>query len=136
MPTFSYSGDPTSSNKDEVRFLVGDVSSPWQSSDEEISYLLGKSSNQVYLASVQVCRRVANRLFGRGVIALDGLRIDYTVRANEWRQKAQALLSEGEQTGAAAGIPYAGGTSVSDNLLVSGDIDRPQSAYDALVYPP
>ena len=48
----SYSGNPSTTPKDAVRFLIGDTVSPEQFSDEEIVFLLQTQANYYMAAAV------------------------------------------------------------------------------------
>jgi hypothetical protein len=62
--TWTYSGNPAASNRDAVRFLIGDTDSGDQLvSDEEIAFLLAEE-NTVRTASARACEAIAAR-FGR-----------------------------------------------------------------------
>jgi len=64
--TWTYSGDPTASDLDGVRFLVGDVDEDEQLlSDEEIEYLLSQYSDS-RMAAARAARAIAAR-FARQV---------------------------------------------------------------------
>lgn len=53
MPSYSYSGDPSTSSKDSVRFLLSDKGpDTWLISDEEIAFLLSQNSNLYYAAAL------------------------------------------------------------------------------------
>ena len=56
---FSYSGDPTTSPKDEIRFMIGDTDdkNPLVQ-DAEIFFALKKFDGNIYLASIYLCRRI------------------------------------------------------------------------------
>lgn len=57
--TWSYSGDPTSCPKDEVRFVIGDTDPDFAFiQDEEILFLLTKSKDSVSSASIAAVKRV------------------------------------------------------------------------------
>lgn len=54
--TWSYSGDPTTSPKDEVRFLLGDTDIDFPIlQDEEINYLLANNNNTAINAAIAGC---------------------------------------------------------------------------------
>lgn len=57
--TWTYSGDPSMSKKDEVRFSTGDTNpkSPMLQ-DEEIGFLLAQSNNDPAAASVRACESI------------------------------------------------------------------------------
>lgn len=52
----SYSGDPSSSDKDKVRFVTGDTVEPFILSDAEIEYLLENSEtvNDAIIAAIKI----------------------------------------------------------------------------------
>lgn len=60
--TWSYSGDPSASSVDQVRFLMGDTDSTNpQLSNEEITYLLNAWNNVPYLAAAEGCMAIAGK---------------------------------------------------------------------------
>ena len=60
--TWSYSGDPSSSNLDQVRFLIGDTDTTNQQlSNEEINFLLTAWNNVTYLAAAEGCMAIAGK---------------------------------------------------------------------------
>ena len=57
--TFTYSGDPTASILDEIRFMVGDTDANTPLlQNEEINFALKKFDNEIYLTSIYLCRRI------------------------------------------------------------------------------
>ncbi|MNO66693.1 hypothetical protein D3C76_574890 [compost metagenome] len=69
--TWSYSGDPTTSNLDLVRFLCGDTDPAYSFlSDEEINYLIGDKTNM---------KRVAINAIEQIVTKLSATSVDYTI---------------------------------------------------------
>lgn len=84
---WSYSGDPKTSPKDEVRFILGDTDAidPILS-DEEIEYTLELSDNNVQRAAAEACSKI---------IAKYVREVDYTIgpesvkagqRLDNWRR--------------------------------------------------
>ena len=58
--SWTYSGDPSTSDRDAVRFLVGDTDEDDQQlSDSEIEYILSENSNDPYGAAVQGAEALA-----------------------------------------------------------------------------
>jgi len=58
--TWTYSGNPSSSNLDAVRFLSGDTDSSNQLiSNEEISFLLSEWNSDTYVAAAFACDAIA-----------------------------------------------------------------------------
>lgn len=112
--TWSYSGDPSTSKKDEVRFLIGDTDQDDQLlQDEEIEYLLSVESN-VYRAASKAARSIAAK-FSREAEKSIG---DYSIKANQRAEAYKRLMKDLEEEGkkkmSFAGKPYAGGIRLSD----------------------
>lgn len=93
--TWEYSGDPTTSAKDEVRFMLGDVNEDDpQLEDEEIDYLLTKHGD-VGAAAIAGCTALATRYGQRAVDTkvVGDLRIEYADRAANFTALAQQIAS-------------------------------------------
>jgi hypothetical protein len=61
-PIWTYTGDPTTTDKDAVRYLTGDtIYTDQLAMDSEILYALAQATTQ-YGASAVVCRSIAGRL--------------------------------------------------------------------------
>ena len=133
--TTSYSSDPTSSLKDEVRFLIGDTASPWSSQDEEINFCLVRFAQNTYLAGGYLCRALAARNSGRGRVSIDGLSIDYTQRSVEWLQLGKELDALANELGQIGALPYSGAISTADGATIDSDTDRIGSKLNVLEYP-
>jgi len=60
--TWTYSGNPSASNTDKIRFLSGDtdVANPL-ATNEEIAFLLLEWNNDFYYAAAAVCDYAANK---------------------------------------------------------------------------
>lgn len=58
--SFSYSGDPSFSSHDAVRFLMQDTESPGLLQDEEIAWLLTEEGN-TYSAAAEGCRALSRK---------------------------------------------------------------------------
>lgn len=93
--TWSYSGDPSTSDKDKVRFLVGDKDTNEQLlTDEEINFLVGKHDS-IWGACAEACESIAAQYSKRANVGLGGgLDSDisqkvehYTNLAKEFRRK-------------------------------------------------
>lgn len=112
---WTYSGDPTDSAKDEVRFLIGDTDSSTQLiSDEEINYLVGIHPAVVgsanYLAAAAAARAVAGKYTGAVSKQVGSLRINLAERASQYAELAKSL-EEAATTGVGQiiGAPILGG---------------------------
>lgn len=86
MPSFSYSGDPNSTTKDSIRFLVGDTSAgEWFLSDEEIEWMViqWEDKNSIYWTASMVAEAIAAK-FAREVNTSSD---SQTVNTSELMQK-------------------------------------------------
>ena len=116
--TFSYSADPSSSQLDEVRFLVHDTDDTHPLlADEEIEWVLARQRG-VYddpIMAAAICADIIGaRYAGEISISADGVSISgdqlqtkYTTLAAELRATYKALTGVG-------GLVYAGGLSFLD----------------------
>ena len=121
---WSYSGDPATSTKDEVRFLVVDTDSEDKQIDDcEINYLLAKEGSPINAA---ICACI-------GLIAIysrdfDGKFGDTT--SAKITENYRGLLAE--LRAKRAEVPYvmfAGGLSRAAKLAVEENIDRVDPAF-------
>lgn len=127
--TWSYSiSDLAASQKDQVRFLIGDTyQSDPQLQDEEIQFQLTQRSS-VYGAAAECCRSLAAK-FSRSVDQQSGtskaaysqLSKQYTVKAAEFEARAAA---------AGSALPYAGGISYLDKLQQEQNTDRVKPQFN------
>jgi hypothetical protein len=120
---WTYSGDPSESTLDEVRFLIQDTDpDDKQISDEEIEYLIAENGGALQAAIAAAI--VISAQYARAIDkAVGDLRISYSQRSKQYRDLADFLGSDG------APIPYAGGISVSDKQIDEDDTDRVSPAF-------
>lgn len=117
--TWSYSGDPSSSDLDALRFLIGDTdTSDQQFSDEELNYLLDQTDDNVVAAALLAIDRLLIKYSRTPDQKTGDIDIKYSQRV-EQLTKARASITAG-----LAPVPYAGGISVSDMESVRDDTDR------------
>lgn len=127
--TFFYSGDPSYSVGDEVRFLMQDTDrTDPQVSDEEIAYMVTQHGNASTCA-VALCNVLATRYAQRSVDSKEvgDLKITYADRASAFRALAVAI-----ETSAASNvhpIPVATGITISGRELAAEDEDRVQGEF-------
>ncbi len=135
--TWTYSGSPgvttASQRKDTVRLLIGDVDSEDpQLQDEEISFCLGQTANDVYMAGSMCALNIAAR-YGRLVdswIDDSNVRMNYSQRQKNYLDLAKRLERQSSRFGSKSlGIPDAGGISVSAVSDARADSDRVQSMF-------
>jgi len=124
--TWTYSGNPSSTTRDEVRFLVGDTNTNDQLvTDEEIAYAL--ASESTYNAAATVAEAIAAKLSREADFSVDGLSKSLSQRADSYRMLSQKLRS---RAAVKAVSPYAGGISVSDKIAVEANTDRTQPRFE------
>jgi hypothetical protein len=117
--SFSYSGNPSSSDHDAVRFLVGDTdSSQPKVSDEEIGWLLTQWSD-VYQAAAAVADHMAATAASWMSFNADGVGMTLDQMQNKYMQLADALRGQGRRANRVA--PYAGGVDQGDHYANSND---------------
>ena len=123
--TWTYSGDPANSDKDTVRFLVGDnhEDNPLVT-DEEIQWALSRNAN-VYTAAANVAQALSAYFSTLASSTEIGpIKIDYGKRADYYASRAKELQQSAFTTATVA--PYAGGISVADKEANESDTDRVQ----------
>ncbi len=125
--SWSYSGDPSSSDKDAVRFLIGDTDTNNQLlQDEEINYLL-TTQGSVYAAAAEAAMSIAAKFARLADQTVGDLRISYSQRAEAYKALADSLSRRGDLKFVE---PYAGGISKSDKESVELDTDRVEPAFE------
>lgn len=126
--TWSYSGDPSSSTKDTVRYLLADTNAADQLlSDEEIQYELEKYGDQPYIAASKLALSIAAK-FGRiAEKSVEGLKKTYVSQKDFYWQLADRLSVEASEQ--AGFLVYAGGISESDKQTLKIDPDAVQPSF-------
>lgn len=123
---WTYSGNPADSDRDAVRYLVGDIDLNNQLvQDAEIAWVLTEEGN-VYLAAASVARGIG-ATFAEAVSKQVGdLRIETSQKRDQFKKLADELKERGLLR---AGRPYAGGISIADKITVRDDDDRVVPAF-------
>lgn len=119
---WSYSGNPTDSYRDQVRFLIGDTDDEAQLiQDEEIDWSLVENTS-VYLAAATVALSIAAQ-YARKVDFSVGkdLQVSYKNQANFYSKLAKDLS---KRASFSFSTPYSGGISISDKDGYKNDVDR------------
>ena len=118
--TWSYSGDPSASDKDAVRFTIQDTdSSDQQMSDEEVNWLLTEYGS-VRAAAIAAARTLAAK-YARSVDKAVG---DLRLSLSQKHAHYQSLVAQLEKSSAIIAIPWAGGISAADKQAYEDDSDR------------
>ena len=123
--TWTYDGDPTANDRDEVRFLCGDTDTTDQLvTDEEIAYAIADAGNNK-LAAALVCEAIAAS-FARDVDVVNGPAQErasqrfahFTAKAKTLRRRGGSLVK-----------PRFGGQSIADKRTLAADSDVPQPYF-------
>ncbi len=119
---WTYSGDPASSDKDAVRFLILDTDTNRQLlSNEEINYLLADENSHVLFAAARAAEQVSATFSKKAGVQVGDLKLDFGKTSAFYTSKAQELRREGSIRGAS---PFAGGRLISDKDAETKDTDR------------
>lgn len=126
--TWSYSGSPSSSQTDEVRFLAGLTNADdQQMSDEEIAYCISKSPN-VMLAAAMACDYMQARYAREADIragANGELSIKFSQIAKAYADRAAAL----RMRALGSAMPWTAAISIDEKQGNEEDADRTQPAF-------
>lgn len=125
---FTYSGDPSDSDRDAVRFLIRDTDEAnAKVSDEEIDWLLTQGGD-VYWAAISAADHIATSFSNQARTKTVGaLSITYEASASEYRLLARDLRLRRIRMGGF--IPYSGGISIEDKRTNVLDSDRSKPAF-------
>lgn len=94
---WTYSGDPATSDRDKVRFLIGDTDSTDQLlQDAEIAYVITEAGGSIYQAAHDAAYAVASK-FSRMATSksVGDLSLSYSDRAKAFFDLANELLELG-----------------------------------------
>lgn len=130
--TWTYSGDPSATSLDAVRFLLGDtVEASAIFSDEELAWVLTQNSNVFFAAALAAdngASKFSAKNNGIKTKTVGALSISYdSERAKEYRSKAASLRLQGALN-STIGV-YSGGISKADKAANLADSDWDQPAF-------
>lgn len=133
-------GTTTASGRlNSVRLLLGDTdTNDQQVQNEEITFGLAQTNDNVYFAAAWCARVVAAKYSRQVNTSLDGaLSADYTDLAKQYTGLAESLEYQGKKAGAVVGIK-AGGISKARVDVVRANTDRivPSFRRDRFRNPP
>ena len=123
---WTYSGDPSSSDKDAVRFLIGDTDTNDQLvQDEEINWALTEGG--VYYAASLTARSISAKFARRADFEVSkDLKVSYSKTAENYNKLADTMDRKASKL---APTPFAGGISVSDKESREEDTDRVKPVF-------
>tara|TARA_Y100000310_G_scaffold212376_1_gene213214 strand:+ start:2713 stop:3177 length:465 start_codon:yes stop_codon:yes gene_type:complete len=127
--TWSYSGDPSASDNDAVRFLIGDTdTTDQQIQDEEIAWALSERGDQVYYGAARCAELLGAENAKLTTKSVGDLNIQYGQRADQFYSLASRL--ERMALSHHPPVPFAGGTSRADAIARDEDTDRVMPAME------
>src|SRR5215510_14371352 len=125
--TWTYTGDPSLSVRDEVRFEIQDTDSCRQLiQDEELDYVINKQGGDVRSSSIQALEAIIARLSSLGKVVLGRFEYDPITTIKGLQGTLDRFLrSSGEGGGEGGGLPglpvgngpWAGGLSYAERTL-------------------
>ena len=138
---FTYTGDPSTSDKDSVRFEIQDTNpdSPLLQ-DAEITWcILAETGTAAatpatiaetnphgfYSACARAMETLARLFSAQADTEVGSLRTTYSKQAAGYTKRAQELRAKAQ----AFGEPYAGGQSITEKQAASQDADAVQPAF-------
>lgn len=123
--TWSYSGDPSNSSTDAVRFLIGDTdSADQQMSDEEIGWLVSEAGS-TYAAAVLACDGLAAK-YARQTDKTAG---ELSVKSSQRMEHYTMLAKRLRQRSVTRALPFAGGISKASKDTFEENDDRVAPAF-------
>lgn len=123
----TYTGNPADSDRDAVRFRIGDTNeSDWQLQDEEIDYLL--VDTPVALAAVRACKALAAHYARQVDKSVDGFRLSASQRQQHYLDLAKTISQEAGLDVPAVSFRV-GGLSRADQATADSDEDLIQPDF-------
>ena len=133
----AWSYDPTDLNTttasgrlNSVRLLVGDTDTlDQQKANEEITFALSETGNNVYYAGAWTARAIASKYSRQVNTEISGaLKADYSDLAAQYKTLADSLEYQGKTSGASVGV-LAGGITKSGIEAVRADTNRIEGSF-------
>lgn len=123
--SWSYSGDPASSDRDAVRWLVSDTETADQlASDEEIAWAVDQGGG-VYGAALTVAKAIRAAFARQASITVGPVSAQLSQRAEQYA----GIVADLATRQASAVLPLAGGISLARKRTVEADTDRVRPAF-------
>lgn len=133
VQTWTYSGNPSASSLDEVRYLIGDTDpTDRQLGDEEILYCVAQSPS-IFSAASMACTSLVAK-YARSVMKHVGdLRIEAQSKQEHYRALSDSYAIQAGEAGLspyALMPPFAGGISRADRANTIMDTDRVEPSFE------
>lgn len=97
----TYSGDPSTSDMDRVRFLISDTADPWLFTNEEIVFTLSDQGG-IYQAAEELALVQSTKYTDKADKTVGPLSIKYGEVGERWLKLAQNLRRRSGRSGAIA----------------------------------
>lgn len=124
--TWTYTGDPSASNRDEVRFLCGDtISTDQLATDEEIAYAIASAGSNGLAAAI-VCEALAARFARFADVSVGAARESCSQKSRQFAEKAADLR---RKYGALLALSRFGGQTISEKEAFAADTDAIQPSF-------
>jgi hypothetical protein len=131
--------DPSASDVNAVRFLVGDNadSGSFLLSEADITFALNEVSGDTYRAAAICARALAARYARRVDTRFETVESKYSQLRDSYEQLARSLDAQAKRRGG-LGEPLAGGMSKAEKETVNADTDRVKPYFydDMFANPP
>lgn len=119
----TYSGDPSTSDLDAIRFWLQDTSSttPLLNDDELryfVDYAAGYSSDPILLAAA-LCSVIMSKYAGVAEISGDGITYSQAALQDKYSALATSLRDTWTRMNQSLGLPYAGGVEWCDGVRLN-----------------
>ena len=120
--------DLSASQKDQVRFLIGDTNTnDQQLQDEEIQFSLTIRAS-IWGAAATCCESISANLSRKADTTTGELRTLYSSLSRAYH--ARSMAYEGKSVEMGGALPFAGGISIAQKILAETDLDRVQPAFN------
>lgn len=124
--TWTYAGDPSANDRDEVRFLIGDTDTSDQLvTDEEIAYGVAEEGNNL-LAAARVAKSIGSKFARKPDKKIGDLTISFKQKSESYLDLAKDLEVRGAIS---AGGIFGGGTSIDAKDVEREDEDRVEPRF-------
>lgn len=108
--SWTYSGDPSSCPKDEVRYMIGDTKEDDQLlSDEEILYTIAKSNDIVNTAAIRCCDAILATLAREIESTVGPIKVLNQQKFEHYKQ-IKSIIKSGVYVAVPVGAPTTPGT--------------------------
>lgn len=116
--------DPSTSERDAIRFLVGDTDTNDQLiSDEEIAFFIAEFPSSKYNAAAEVAEAIAGKFTREVNQSADGLSWQGSSLSQQYYELADRLRRMAKRNRRSGIAPYAGGLSKLERQLDNADGD-------------